>query len=374
MQPDTSPPRGSRAISSLAYWRDILLIGSLGIYGLYAGSAFLIPLTLAVLIFVLIAAISDRVEDLALFGRSLPVWMANVVAIAAVLSAVFAVAFVLADQASSIVRIAPDYEARFDVIVSRVAGFAGVEAVTTLRDALVRLDVSRFAIGLFGGATSFLSTFLLISLYVAFMMAERKSFAQKLHLAVGDMKLGRDLAAILQDISTSLQRYLMVKTFVSGLTGLFSYGVFKLLGLEFAETWGILTFALNFIPSIGSVVAVIFPALIALLQFESVTPFLIVVFGTGTVQFMIGNFLDPALTGRSLNLSTLMVILALTFWTSIWGILGAFLSVPLTVCILLIFWQVPATRPLAILMSMDGRLDIHPGDETKGVTEPEPDI
>ena len=146
------------------------------------------------------------------------------------------------------------------------------------------------------------------------------------------------------------------KTIISLLTAGISYTVFRLLGLEFAETWAVLTFALNFIPSIGSIVAVIFPALVSLVQFDSVTPFLIIVFFCGTVQFLIGNFLDPAMLGRSLNMSSFMVILSLTFWTVVWGLIGAFLSVPLTVCILIVFSHIPATRPLAILMSKDGRL------------------
>ena len=106
----------------------------------------------------------------------------------------------------------------------------------------------------------------------------------------------------------------------------------------------------------GSIIAVIFPSLIALVQFESIGPFLMIILGCGTLQFLIGNFLDPALLGRSLNMSTFLVILALMFWTTIWGLIGAFLSVPLTVCILIVFSHIPALRPIAILMSLDGRL------------------
>ena len=136
---------------------------------------------------------------------------------------------------------------------------------------------------------------------------------------------------------------------ISALTGLFSYAIFRFLGLEFAETWAVLTFALNFIPSIGSVIAVVFPAVVSLVQFDTIGPFLTIVMGCGLVQFLIGNILDPAMLGRSLNLSTLMVILALTFWSAVWGIIGAFLSVPLTVCILIVLSNVPATRHLALV-------------------------
>jgi len=104
--------------------------------------------------------------------------------------------------------------------------------------------------------------------------------------------------------------------------------------------------------------------MIALVQFESIGPFLVIVLGCGTIQFLIGNFLDPAMLGRSLNMSTFLVILALTFWTTVWGLIGAFLSVPLTVCILIIFSHIPALRPAAILMSLDGRLGDQDGMDT----------
>jgi AI-2 transport protein TqsA len=153
-----------------------------------------------------------------------------------------------------------------------------------------------------------------------------------------------------------MRRYIGIKTFVSVLTGVLSYAVMKPLGLDFAETWAILTFALNFIPSIGSLLAIALPALIALVQFDSFWQVFVVLAGCGVIQFAIGYVLEPALTGKTLNLSPLMVILALTFWTALWGVPGAFLSVPITVFMLIIFSHLPGTRPLAILMSENGRL------------------
>lgn len=341
---------------SLSRSRDVLLIGTLMVFGLYAGAGFLIPLALAILVFVLITAISDRVAQLSFQGWSTPQWFNNLVGVVAVLAGLFSIMFIFANQATQLARALPSYEAQLDAALLRISDMIGHNIQSTVRENLINIDMSRLAFTAFGGARSFLSTFLLICLYVLFMMLERAAITRKIMLASPDETFGTEMGQTLTTISKSLQKYLGVKTFISVLTGLFSYGVFRYLGLEFAETWGVLTFALNFIPAIGSVVAVIFPALVSLVQFESITPFLIIVFGCGTVQFLIGNFLDPALTGRSLNLSAFMVILALTFWTSIWGLIGGFLSVPLTVCILIIFSQIPALRPVAILMSKDGTL------------------
>ncbi len=336
----------------LSVVRDVSIVATLVVLGLYAGSAFLIPLTMALLINVLIIALSDRIIAL----TRMPVWLANVAGVTVVLAGLFVIMYILGSQATQFARTIGTYENQFDEAVNRVTGLVGNDVTKFIRDNLINIDMSYVARVLLGSATSLLNQFFLISLYVAFLMAERLAFRKKIQLAAGDPKTGSEFAAIVDAISFSLQRYVGVKTLISLITAGISYSVFKILGLEFAETWAVLTFALNFIPSIGSIIAVIFPSMIALVQFESIGPFLIIVFGCGTIQFLIGNFLDPAFLGRSLNMSTFLVILALMFWTTIWGLIGAFLSVPLTVCILIVFSHIPALRPVAILMSLDGRL------------------
>ncbi len=338
---------------SLTVLRDVTIVATLGVLALYAGAGFLIPLTLALLVNVLIIALSDRVIAV----TRAPVWLANIAAVTVVLAGLFMIMYILGSQATQFARSVGTYENQFDGAVNRITGLVGNDVTSFIRDNLVSIDMSYVARLLLGSATSLLNQFLLISLYVAFLMAERLAMRKKIQLAAGNPETGAELSALLDAISQSLQRYVGVKTFISLITAGISYSVFRMLGLEYAETWAVLTFALNFIPSIGSIIAVIFPAMIALVQFETVGPFLIIVLGCGTIQFLIGNFLDPAMLGRSLNMSTFLVILALTFWSTVWGLIGAFLSVPLTVCILIIFSHIPALRPVAILMSLDGRLD-----------------
>ncbi len=179
---------------------------------------------------------------------------------------------------------------------------------------------------------------------------------RKLAIASPDREVNEGIGRAVQGISVGLQQYVGIKTFVSALTGLLCYVVMKLVGLDFAETWGVLAFALNFIPSIGSMLAVALPAIVSLVQFETLTPFLIIVAGCGMVQFVIGNIVEPAMTGKKLNLSPMMVILALTLWTALWGIPGAFLSVPITVCVMIVLSHVPGAKWAAVLMSGDGKL------------------
>ena len=97
-----------------------------------------------------------------------------------------------------------------------------------------------------------------------------------------------------------------------------------------------------------------FPAMLALIQFESWLPFFEITTGIIIVQFVVGNLIEPRFLGKSLNLSPLIILIALALWGAIWGILGMFLSVPMTVMLMIIFAHFEATRPIAIILSQDG--------------------
>ena len=140
------------------------------------------------------------------------------------------------------------------------------------------------------------------------------------------------------------------------MTGTLAYAVLKPLGVDFAETWALLIFLLNYIPNIGSILGTVLPAVVALVQFDTITPFLVVAIGVGALQFLIGNVVDPMMMGRSLSLSSFAIILSLTFWGAVWGIMGMFLSVPIMVVVLIVCTRVPSWRWVAILLSGDGNL------------------
>ena len=128
------------------------------------------------------------------------------------------------------------------------------------------------------------------------------------------------------------------------------------LGVPGAALWGFLAFALNYIPTIGSLLGILFPAALTLMQFGAFIPFLLVLVPLAVAQIIIGNVIEPRLMGSSLNISALVVILSLTLWGAIWGITGMFLSVPIMVVLMIVLGHFPVTRPIAILMSADGRI------------------
>ena len=185
-------------------------------------------------------------------------------------------------------------------------------------------------------------------------MLEEKNFSRKVDLILSKQDTDGTLLNVIQKLKVLFSDYISIKVFTSFLTGALSFGVLLFIGVELAGLWAFLIFLLNFIPSVGSLIGTLFPSLFFVLQTGSPTGFLTVFGGVGLVQLLVGNILEPRIMGNRLNLSPLMVIIALTLWGFIWGILGMLLSVPITATIMIICSQFPTTRPLAIILSRNG--------------------
>lgn len=154
-----------------------------------------------------------------------------------------------------------------------------------------------------------------------------------------------------REIGAKLRRFMVVRTFASILTGLVVWGFALVAGLELAGAWGAIAFALNYIPFLGPFVATMFPTMFAIAQFESWQMAAVVFLGLNLIQFIIGSYLEPLLTGASLAISPFAVIFAVFFGSFLWGISGAFLGVPVLIAFIVYTGQSPSTRWLATLLS-----------------------
>ncbi|MCY4481175.1 MAG: AI-2E family transporter, partial [Rhodospirillales bacterium] len=196
----------------------------------------------------------------------------------------------------------------------------------------------------------------LILVYMLFLFVEQGSFDRKMKALFPDPEREERVHKILSQMTQEIQNYLWIKTFTSALTAGLSYAVLVSVGLDFAGFWVVIIFLLNYIPTIGSLLGILFPALLALVQFDTFVPFLIVTPSLAVIQVFIGNFLEPMMMGSSLNISPFATLVSLAVWGSIWGIPGMFLCVPITVIAMIIFAHFPRTRPIAIMLSTDGRV------------------
>ena len=190
---------------------------------------------------------------------------------------------------------------------------------------------------------------MIILFIVIFLILETHQFEKKIEKSFNDEN-ARNIIDTVNSIASQLQQYIFAKTLVSLITGVGTTILLYFLGVDFCLLWGILAFLLNFIPNIGSIIAVIPPILIALLQFNTLGPAIGAFIGLLSIQTVVGYVVDPKVVGHSINLSPLVVFLSMLFWGWIWGVMGMVLAVPLTVSLKIICEHVESLAFISILL------------------------
>lgn len=162
-------------------------------------------------------------------------------------------------------------------------------------------------------------------------------------------KIGEVLLAGGAKTAVKLRRYMLVRTLMSVVTGLLVWAFASLAGLPLAPEWGVIAFALNFIPFIGPFIATVFPTVFAMAQFESWQMTVLVFACLNVIQFVVGSYLEPRFVGNALSISPFVVLFAVFFWTFLWGLSGAFIGVPIVIALLTLCEEHPSTRWIADL-------------------------
>jgi len=148
-------------------------------------------------------------------------------------------------------------------------------------------------------------------------------------------------------MATKFRRYMIVRTQMSAVTGLLVWLFASSVGLPFAAEWGVIAFALNYIPFLGPLVATVFPTLVAILHFETWQAVIGVLVCLNLIQFVVGNWVEPRVSGSALSVSPTVVLFSVFFWTWMWGLFGTFIGVPVTIALLSFAAEHPATRWIA---------------------------
>lgn len=197
----------------------------------------------------------------------------------------------------------------------------------------------------------FLGSTLLILILTVFMLSEARMFGRRVNaiLEARGPNLDRIMSA-----TADIQRYLAMKTVVSLATGVFAGFLCWAAGLDFYILWGIVAFALNFIPVLGSIIAGIPPFILAYLV-DGGPSALAVGIGYISINIFLGNFLEPMLMGRRFGLSTLVVIVSVLFWGFVWGPVGMFLAVPLTMVLKVMLDNSDELRWMAVAITKEKR-------------------
>ncbi len=313
-----------------------------------AGSI-LIPLVLAAILSVVLTPMINRLDK-----WHFPRPVAVVVVIIFLSGIVFLITLFVQTSINSFIAQYPKYAERFtslnNMIINLSESRLGI-SLDFFKDVNWTGQLITHLVSISGSIMSFVGSVLLIMIFLIFMLLENPFSKKKLALAFND-RTGIQLARMLHKINRQVARYLNLKFFISAATGILVWIALKIIGLDFAMMWGVLAFLLNFIPSIGSAVVLFVTILMSFIQFfPSAGKIASVIISMSLIQLIIGNFIDPRMQGHRLNLSPLVILFSLIFWGWIWGVVGMFLAVPITVIIQIICENVPFLRSISVIMS-----------------------
>lgn len=339
-----------------------LIAFSLLLFMLVQARFILISLAIAIILFSLtsdaIHAISSRLK--------VPNWLATTLALFGIALGLLWISTTIVAQVNEIVFLAITYAERAQAALPALTEQLGPEAQGRIIAALSNFDVTGWIRSLASQASGILSGSVLVILFVGFMFAEQVWFPIKIERLTEDEEKALQIRRIITSIMHRVNRYLVVKTAVSAVTALIVWSIFRVMSLELSTAVAILTFILNFIPSVGSIIATVIAAILAFVLTGDTTITLIVAAACTVAQFVIGNIIDPMLLGQTLRLSSFGIILSLAFWGAVWGVPGMFLAVPIMVALMIICAHIPWLRAVAVMLSREGLPDDGSGDADDG--------
>ena len=344
MSEDSTRP-GANVGNSILLAAGVVIVLS----GAKLASAIIVPFLLSLFITIILVAPIE-----ALIKRGILPWLSLLIVVSAML-VFFAGIFIIVGTASSAFAAdLPAYQSELQVLLTNFSAWFDARGIDVSASGLKSaLDPGRIVsffrtfIGDIGGA---LSNIMLIVFTVIFILADVKLIRQKLawhrrkHSAVEE-QLGS-----LSDLVVLLSTYTKIKAAVSLLTGFLIWLGLSLMGIKYPVLWGLLAFLLNFIPTVGSIIAAFPVLLLALLSLDPVLLMMIVALYLG-VNIVVGNFIEPIWMGEEVGLSTLFVFLSMVFWGWLFGPVGMLLSVPLTVSVKFLALRNPRTLWLSVLLS-----------------------
>jgi len=247
------------------------------------------------------------------------------------------------------------YTVRLNALLQAVSGRMGIEVPPTLDDVLDEINPSRFIGAIAREFRRVGEGAILVLVYLGFLIASRQGFAAKADALFPTLTERGEAERVFDHVRAGIESYILVQTTVGIMGALASLVIMMVLGLHHAFFWAFLIFLAGYIPVLGAAVGVLIPPLFGLVDFtDAWRPLILLVLLEGQ-HFVVAQVLAPRMQGKNLNLDPLVVLLALAFWSLIWGVPGAFLSTPLTVMAMAILAEFSPTRWIAVLLSRDGK-------------------
>jgi predicted PurR-regulated permease PerM len=305
---------------SMSNW---LVSGAVLLALLVIGRDFFVPLVFAVLIWAVINAIVGVLER-----RKIPPFMAWSAAFGLIIIALWFTTLVLVNETSDVIGQAPQLAQKVQTLVRDKMGLGNFVPALDVTS-LSHNDSVRSYVGvLAASAGGTLADLVLVLIYVGFLLAEQGHIPEKI-ARLQKNNSEREGEEVVRAIGHQVQTYLGVCTLASAVMAACTYALLTVMGVDFAAFWALAMFMLTYIPTVGAI-GVVLPAFMALAQFGTVGPGLVIAVILFAVHFLLTSVIETVLLGRTLDLSPFAIIVSLTFWGLVWGVAGLFLAVPLT--------------------------------------------
>jgi predicted PurR-regulated permease PerM len=322
----------------------------LAAFALWALRQIIIPVILAVFLLLMIGGLEG------VLARRAPLPKAAVLPTAIILVvALFGLSiWLIADNGAHIMRQSTLYAARLDQLLKLGADQLGLHAAPTIDQLFHQLNPSKYAATVAAAVGDLAEKLVLVVIYLGFLLASRAGFGRKLD-ALFQTSGHAEALVIMARIQHGVEGYIFLQTVVGVVVAAGTAVIMSIMGLSHVLFWAFLIFLGNYIPVIGVAIAVMIPTLFGLIELDAPWKALLIFILMEVLHFFAAHVILPRMQGDRLNMDPLVVLLSLAFWGVMFGLPGAFLSTPLTVMVMAICAEFPATRGIAVLLSSDGK-------------------
>lgn len=341
-----SPTQGNSVLINSAC---IAVLLALSMYGLVLGKSLLLPFVCALVIWYVTIEFTQVIQRCLGFGRPFPFGLAAIIAMVTTILLVYAFFVMFSHSLFNIITEASQYQHKVQSFLNWFA--SKTHSKLDFDNVVSSLNIPGMLSTLAITLTSLAANIVLILIYLMFLIIEYKIFHQKLKRILGNESRVKSFETTLTKIRHDINSYLKIKTWVSLTIALVTYAVLYATGVSNPQFWAILTFLLNFIPNLGSIVAVLLSVIAASVSVSTIGLLLLIAVLLITAHFILGNIVEPKFMGSTLGLSPLIILISLSFWGEIWGLIGIFLCVPLMTIITIVLEKFKSTKPVAILLS-----------------------
>jgi AI-2 transport protein TqsA len=347
----------SQKIAKVQTTSHALIIASILVVILYLGRSLIIPLIFGIILWLLMRKVRSLFYRIGLSDKWIPKWLKTLLSSAILFSTVWGIGLIFERNIQELIRYSDAYGRNLTSILQDFDSFSSYKIEDLVKSFNSNDLINTYITSAITSLQTIISNVIIVLIYMLFIIMEESSFKFKIRALFPDRAAYDERLLVIRRIEKAITNYLGIKSLIALISSTIAYSIFTLAGLNAPFFWALLVFMFSFIPFFGVLISSFLPAIFAIVQFAGYSESLIILFSVGSIQFLAGNIIEPKIMGNTMNVSPLVVILALGFWGFIWGLPGMFLSVPITVIMVIVFSKFKSTRGIAIILSERGEIE-----------------